>query len=68
MVTVIRNGTIVTATSEYISDVKIENGIITEIGSIGDIVGAEVFNASGSFVFPGFIYPHTHVDMGTGNI
>jgi len=66
MSTVIRNGTIVTADLTYKADVKIENGTIVEIGQGLD--GDEVLDASGCYVMPGGIDPHTHLEfpfMGT---
>ncbi|WP_223067566.1 dihydropyrimidinase [Paenibacillus caui] len=63
---VIKNGTIVTAADTYAGDVVIENGIITEIGLNLSPAGAEVIDASGCYVFPGGIDPHTHLDMPFG--
>ncbi len=61
MSTVIRNGTIVTADLTYRADVRIEGGIITEIGP--DLAGDEVLDATGCYVMPGGIDPHTHLEM-----
>lgn len=60
---IIKNGIIVTAADTYTGDVAIENGIITEIGLHLDVPGAEIIDASGCYVFPGGIDPHTHLDM-----
>lgn len=58
----IKNGEIVTATSRYIADIWCEGETITRIGSnIEAPEGAEVIDATGKFVFPGFIDPHTHI-------
>ncbi len=59
MTTVIRNGTIVTADLTYKADVAIEGGRIVEIGP--DLTGDEVLDASGCYVMPGGIDPHTHL-------
>lgn len=61
MSTVIRNGTIVTADLTYKADVAIENGVITQIGP--DLKGETELDASGCYVMPGGIDPHTHLEM-----
>jgi len=61
MTTVIKNGTIVTADLTYKADVLVENGKITEIGP--DLKGDEVLDATGCYVMPGGIDPHTHLEM-----
>ncbi|HVX82031.1 MAG TPA: dihydropyrimidinase [Devosiaceae bacterium] len=59
--TVIRNGEIVTADLSYRADVKIEGGRIVEIGQ--NLTGDKVLDASGCYVMPGGIDPHTHLEM-----
>ena len=59
--TVIKGGTVVTADLSYKADVKVEGGKITEIGP--DLSGDKVLDASGCFVMPGGIDPHTHLEM-----
>ncbi|MBN9039310.1 MAG: dihydropyrimidinase [Rhizobiales bacterium] len=61
MTKVIRNGTIVTADLTYKADVKIDGGRIVEIGP--KLKGDEVFDATGCYVMPGGIDPHTHLEM-----
>ncbi|MEZ2131061.1 MULTISPECIES: dihydropyrimidinase [unclassified Sinorhizobium] len=61
MSTVIKNGTIVTADLTYRADVKIEGGKIVEIGP--NLAGDETLDASGCYVMPGGIDPHTHLEM-----
>ena len=61
MTTVIKNGTIVTADLTYEADVLVEGGKIVEIGP--DLKGDEVLDASGCYVMPGGIDPHTHLEM-----
>ncbi len=61
MSTVIKNGTIVTADLTYKADVKIEGGRIVEIGP--DLSGTDVLDATGCYVMPGGIDPHTHLEM-----
>lgn len=58
----IRNGTIVTATDTYVADVLCEDEVIVAVGRnlpVGD--QTEVIDATGKYVFPGFIDPHVHV-------
>ncbi|MCC5970797.1 MAG: dihydropyrimidinase [Pararhodobacter sp.] len=59
--TVIRNGTIVTHDLTYQADIRIENGSITEIGP--NLKGDTELDASGCYVMPGGIDPHTHLEM-----
>src|SRR6056297_3463011 len=61
MSTVIKGGTVVTADLSYEADVLVENGMITEIGK--DLKGYEVLDATGCYVMPGGIDPHTHLEM-----
>ncbi|MFB9222454.1 dihydropyrimidinase [Paracoccus cavernae] len=61
MSTVIRNGTIVTADLTYKADVLIEGGKIAAIGP--GLAGDEVLDATGCYVMPGGIDPHTHLEM-----
>ncbi|WP_444460401.1 dihydropyrimidinase [Rhodobacter capsulatus] len=61
MTTVIRNGTIVTADLTYRADVAIEGGQIIAIGQ--GLTGETVLDATGCYVMPGGIDPHTHLEM-----
>jgi dihydropyrimidinase len=61
----VKNGQIVTAADRYVADVYCDGGTIAAIGrglekrSAGDTV----IDASGAFVFPGFIDPHVHMEL-----
>lgn len=58
----IKNGQIVTGDSTYIADIWCEGETITRIDkNIEPPPDAEVVDASGKYVFPGFIDPHTHI-------
>jgi dihydropyrimidinase len=58
----IRGGEVVTGTEHYIADVYCEHERITHIDRRIDAPpGAEVIEASGKYVFPGFIDPHVHI-------
>jgi 5-methylthioadenosine/S-adenosylhomocysteine deaminase len=71
MVIVIRNATIVTVdasdTIHYDAALAIEDGRIAAIGTASDIVtqfpGADVVDASGKAIFPGFANIHTHFPL-----
>tara|TARA_R110002126_G_scaffold3263_1_gene18401 strand:+ start:103212 stop:104675 length:1464 start_codon:yes stop_codon:yes gene_type:complete len=60
----IKGGTIVTAERTYKSDVYCENGVIKAIGEdLEAPSGAEILDASGQYVMPGGIDPHTHMEL-----
>jgi dihydropyrimidinase len=61
MTTIIKNGTVVTADLTYKADVRIENGTITEIGP--KLTGGKELDATGCYIMPGGIDPHTHLEM-----
>ena len=62
MALLIQNGEIVTASERYVADIFCENETITRIDrGISPPKGAEVIDAKGKFVFPGFIDPHVHI-------
>lgn len=61
MSTVIKGGTIVTADLSYPADVLIEDGRIAAIGA--GLTGDTVLDASGCYIMPGGIDPHTHLEM-----
>jgi dihydropyrimidinase len=65
--TVIRNGTIVTATDTYAADVGILDGRIAAIAKELPHQDADkVIDARGRYVMPGGIDVHTHLDMPFG--
>jgi N-acyl-D-amino-acid deacylase len=45
------------------ADVAILNGMIFEVGRLGDMTAAKVIDASGLFIAPGFIDAHVHGDL-----
>ena len=63
---IIKGGTIVTPRKSYISDIKIEDEIIVNIGENLEDDKAQIIDATGCLVFPGFIDSHTHLDLDTG--
>ena len=69
MNTLIRNGTVVTARETRVADVRIESGRITEVGpKLPANPGDHAIDASGTYVMPGGIDAHTHLDMPLGEI
>ena len=56
----IKNGTILSTTSEYIADIYVENDKISMIGRNLDVKADEVVDASGKYVFPGGVAEHVH--------
>lgn len=60
MSVLIRGGRIVTASDEYIGDVLIDDGIVQLIGQSLDQSAERIIDATGKYVLPGAIDPHTH--------
>src|SRR3989441_10783067 len=65
MALLIHGGRIITPTEDFTGDVYAENETITRIEPHIDAKlvapGAEVVDARGKYVFPGFIDPHVHI-------
>ncbi len=68
MKTLVKGGTLVTASDTYLADVLVEDGIISLIGKdLAEMVTADtVVDATGKLVIPGGIDVHTHLDMPFG--
>jgi dihydropyrimidinase len=66
MRTLIKNGTVVTATDQYRGDVLVEDEKITTIGTTLEMEADKIVDASGKYVLPGGIDVHTHLDMPFG--
>ena len=62
----IRGGRIVTAADDYLADVFVEGERISLIGADLDVSAERTIDASGRYVLPGCIDPHTHLDMPFG--
>src|SRR5258708_3823230 len=63
--TIIRGGTIATASDTFCCDIGIKDGIIAALGAnLGD--PAEVVDASGKLVLPGGIDSHVHLSQPSG--
>ncbi|PPJ47877.1 dihydropyrimidinase [Rhizobium sp. KAs_5_22] len=63
--TVIRHGTVVTASDTFVSDVGIKDGRIVAL-ALGLDEADEVIDATGLFVLPGGIDSHVHLDQPSG--
>jgi dihydropyrimidinase len=62
----IRGGRVITAADDYVGDVFVEDERISLIGESLDVEADRVIDASGKYVLPGGIDPHTHLDMPFG--
>ena len=63
MKTLIKNGTLITASDTYQADILIEDEKIALIGSSLQIPDAEPVDASNKLVLPGGVDAHTHFDL-----
>jgi dihydropyrimidinase len=62
----IRGGRIVTAADDVVADVLVEGERIALIGAELDVAADRTIDATGKYVLPGCIDPHTHLDMPFG--
>ena len=62
----IKNGRVITAVDDYRGDIFIENETVSLIGKSLEMEADEVIDASGKYLFPGGLDPHTHLDMPFG--
>jgi dihydropyrimidinase len=66
MSVLIKGGRIVTAADDVVGDVLVEGERISLIGESLDVAADRVIDASGKYVLPGCVDPHTHLDMPFG--
>jgi dihydropyrimidinase len=66
MSVLIRGGRIVTAADDYIADLYVEDETVSLIGESLDVQADRIIDASGKYVLPGGVDPHTHLDMPFG--
>jgi len=66
MSVLIKGGRIITASDDYVGDIYIEDERITLIGQSLDMPADTVIDASGKYVLPGCIDPHTHIEFPFG--
>ncbi len=62
MTTLIKNGTIITATDMYKADLLVKNGMISEIGREISKIASEIIDAADKWILPGAVDAHTHLD------
>jgi dihydropyrimidinase len=66
MSVLIKGGRIVTAADDYVADIYVEDETVTLIGESLDQPADKTIDASGKYVLPGMVDPHTHLDMPFG--
>jgi len=63
MATLIKNGTLITASETFESDILIDGETIAQIGKNLGHPNAEIVDATGKLIMPGGIDPHVHLDL-----
>jgi dihydropyrimidinase len=66
MSVLIKGGRIVTAADDYVADIYVEDETVSLIGADLDQPADKTIDASGKYVLPGAVDPHTHLDMPFG--
>src|SRR5687767_1433800 len=70
MRTLIKSGTVVTASDTYKADVLVEDGKVAGMAAPSKFLGEgtfdETIDATGKYILPGGIDAHTHLDMPFG--
>src|ERR1041385_8670213 len=66
MSVLIKGGHIVTAVDDYVGDILIEGETIAAVGASLNGSADRVIDASGKYVIPGAVDPHTHMEMPFG--
>src|SRR5262245_31494443 len=62
----IKGGRVITAADDYVADVLVDGERISLIGESLDLQADRTIDASGKYVLPGCVDPHTHLDMPFG--
>jgi len=62
----IKGGRVITAADDYVADVLVDGERISLIGESLDVQADRTIDASGKYVLPGCVDPHTHLDMPFG--
>jgi dihydropyrimidinase len=66
MSVLIKGGRVVTAADDYVADVFVDGERVSLIGESLDLDADRTIDASGKYVLPGCVDPHTHLDMPFG--
>ena len=66
MSVLIKGGRVITAADDYVADIYVEDETVTLIGESLDVGADKVVDATGKYVLPGLVDPHTHLDMPFG--
>src|ERR687886_392629 len=66
MSVIIKGGRVITAADDYVADVFVEGERVALIGESLDVEVDRTIDASGKYVLPGCVDPHTHMDMPFG--
>ena len=66
MSVLIKGGRIVSAADDYVGDIFIDDGTVSLIGESLDVGADKVIDATGKYVIPGAIDPHTHIELPFG--
>src|SRR4051812_24134929 len=68
MITIIKGGTVVSASDTFAADVWLENGKVSALVAPGTQLGTadHTVDATGQYVIPGGIDCHTHMEMPFG--
>src|SRR6516225_7157945 len=63
MSVLIKGGRVVTAADDYVADVYVDGERVSLIGESLDVEADRVIDATGKYLLPGGVDPHTHLDM-----
>ncbi|MFZ5884886.1 MAG: dihydropyrimidinase [Chloroflexota bacterium] len=63
MATILKHGTLLTASETFQADLLIEGETIAKIGADLQYPNAEVIDATGKLILPGGVDPHVHLDL-----
>src|SRR5579862_4301814 len=66
MSVLIKGGRVVTAADDYVADIFVDDERISLIGEELDMSADRVIDATGKYILPGCVDPHTHLDMPFG--
>ena len=62
----IKGGRVITAADDFVADVFVEDGSVSLIGRSLEIAADRIIDATGNYLLPGGVDPHTHMQMPFG--